>query len=77
MIGINLFEGLWGNFLDDYDEFCKMKDIVFIYCKEVWIWGFCVLGIYDDVFGVELVECFLLECCKIFFVYEEMFEVFD
>ncbi|GAA3326651.1 hypothetical protein GCM10020331_063410 [Ectobacillus funiculus] len=33
MIGINPFEGLWGNFLDDDDNFRKMKEIVPTYRK--------------------------------------------
>ena len=44
MIGINPFEGLWGNFLDDHDEFRKMKDIVPGYRKEAWTAGLKGIG---------------------------------
>ena len=36
MIGINPFEGLWGNFLDDEENFRKMSEIVPMYRKESW-----------------------------------------
>jgi putative hydrolase of the HAD superfamily len=77
MIGINPFEGLWGNFLDDHDEFRKMKDIVPTYRKEAWTRGLRALGIHDDAFGAELAEHFPLERRKTPFVYEETFEVLD
>ncbi|CAI8797463.1 HAD family hydrolase [Priestia megaterium] len=77
MIGINPFEGLWGDFLDDHDEFRKMKDIVPTYRKEAWTRGLRTLGIHDDAFGAELAERFPLERRKTPFVYEETFEVLD
>ncbi|MFL0474402.1 HAD family hydrolase [Priestia sp. 179-F W1.4 NHS] len=77
MIGINPFEGLWGNFLDDHDQFRKMKDIVPTYRKEAWTRGLRALGIHDDAFGAELAERFPLERRKTPFVYEETFEVLD
>ena len=39
MIGINPFEGLWGNFLDDEDNFRKMKEIVPGYRNDSWRQG--------------------------------------
>jgi putative hydrolase of the HAD superfamily len=77
MIGINPFEGLWGNFLDDDDNFRKMKDIVPTYRKEAWTRGLKALGIDDPDFGIELAERFPVERRKNPFVYEESFHVLD
>ncbi len=77
MIGINPFEGLWGNFLDDHDEFRKMKDIVPIYRKEAWTRGLKTLGIDDPEFGYELAERFPAERRKHPFVYDESYQVLD
>ncbi|ADU30503.1 HAD family hydrolase [Evansella cellulosilytica] len=77
MIGINPFEGLWGNFLDDDDNFRKMKDIVPTYRKEAWTRGLNALGIDDPTFGEELAERFPEERKKKPFVYEETFNVLD
>jgi putative hydrolase of the HAD superfamily len=77
MIGINPFEGLWGNFLDDHDEFRKMKDIVPAYRKEAWTRGLKAIGIDDPEFGEELAERFPAERRKLPFVYEESFQVLD
>ncbi|YCA45727.1 HAD family hydrolase [Bacillus sp. JZ8] len=77
MIGINPFEGLWGNFLDDDDNFRKMKDIVPAYRKEAWTQGLKELGIDDEAFGAELAERFPLERRKHPFVYEESFRTLD
>ncbi|MDQ0245534.1 putative hydrolase of the HAD superfamily [Bacillus fengqiuensis] len=77
MIGINPFEGLWGNFLDDEDNFRKMKDIVPAYRKEAWTRGLKALGIDDPEFGAELAERFPAERRNSPFVYDETFNVLD
>lgn len=77
MIGINPFEGLWGNFLDDDDHFRKMKDIVPVYRKEAWTRGLKALGIDDPEFGAELAERFPQERRNSPFVYDETFNVLD
>jgi putative hydrolase of the HAD superfamily len=77
MIGINPFEGLWGNFLDDHDEFRKMKEIVPNYRTDAWTLGLKKLGIDDPVFGYELGERFPEERRKAPFIYEDTFEVLD
>src|ERR1700719_4301865 len=56
MIGINPFEGLWGNFLDDHDDYRKLKEIVPAYRKETWTMGLKKMGIDDPEFGYELGE---------------------
>lgn len=78
MIGINPFEGLWGNFEDDdHEHFRKMKDIVPGYRKEAWTNGLKTMGIDDADFGYELAERFPAERRKLPFVYEETFSVLD
>jgi len=77
MIGINPFEGLWGNFLDDDVNFRKMKEIVPGYRKDAWTKGLKALGIDDPQFGEELAERFPSERRKHPFVYEESFQVLD
>lgn len=77
MIGINPFEGLWGNFLDDHEEFRKMQEIVPGYRKDAWTIGLKRLGVDDSEFGYELAETFPEERKKLPFVYEETFQVLD
>ncbi|MBS4209871.1 HAD family hydrolase [Bacillus sp. FJAT-50079] len=77
MIGINPFEGLWGNFLDDHDTFRIMKEIVPGYRKDAWTKGLQKLGVDDPEFGFELAERFPQERRKLPFVYEESFQVLD
>ncbi|MBP1932071.1 HAD family hydrolase [Ammoniphilus resinae] len=77
MIGINPFEGLWGNFLDDEENFRKMKEIVPNYRKESWTRGLKACGIDDPEFGHELAERFPAERRQKPFVYEESFQVLD
>lgn len=77
MIGINPFEGLWGEFTDDDDNFRKMKEIVPTYRREAWTRGLKALGIDDPEFGYELGERFPQERRKSPFVYEETFRVLD
>jgi len=77
MIGINPFEGLWGNFLDDTDDFRKMAGIVPNYRKEAWTRGLKALGIDDETFGAELAERFPAERRKKPFIYDETFTVLD
>lgn len=77
MIGINPFEGLWGNFLDDHDQFRKMKEIVPAYRKDAWTKGLQTMGINDPDFGYELAERFPQERKNLPFVYEETYNVLD
>jgi putative hydrolase of the HAD superfamily len=77
MIGINPFEGLWGNFLDDQEEFRKMKEIVPTYRKQAWIAGLKAMGVDDPDFGFELGERFPAERRKLSYVYEETFQTLD
>ncbi|MRH44387.1 HAD-IA family hydrolase [Aquibacillus halophilus] len=77
MIGINPFEGLWGNFLDDSDDFRALKKIAPSYRKNAWIKGLLAIGIDDPVFGEKLAEQFPIERQRHPFVYEETFSVLE
>ncbi|MGG3563352.1 HAD family hydrolase [Neobacillus rhizosphaerae] len=77
MIGINPFEGLWGDFLDDTEEFKKMKEIVPTYRKDAWTSGLSAMGLDDPEFGVELAERFPQERRNLPFVYDETFKILD
>jgi putative hydrolase of the HAD superfamily len=77
MIGINPFEGLWGNFLDDTEEFRKLKEVVPLYRKEAWKKGLFGLGIDDEEFAHHLAEQFPEERRRKPFVYEDSFAVLD
>lgn len=57
-IGINPFEGLWGDFPDEGGMFPEMKRIVPEYRKQAWTKGLKDLGIEDEAFGEELGETF-------------------
>lgn len=77
-IGINPFEGLWGDFLDEHDEnFLKMKETVPSYRKESWTRGLNAMGITDSVLGEELSEKFREERKQRPYVYEDTFLVLD
>ncbi|WP_096199682.1 HAD family hydrolase [Bacillus sp. FJAT-45350] len=78
MIGINPFEGLWGDFTDKIDKsFRAMKEIVPTYRKEAWTIGLQKLGIDDPAYGAELGELFPANRRKSPFVYEDTFKVLD
>ena len=58
MIGINPFEGLWGEFPDEGGMFPELRKIVPSYRKDAWTNGLRALGIEDETFGEELGEFF-------------------
>lgn len=77
MIGINPFEGLWGNFSDQGDSFQRLKEIAPVYRKEAWTRGLKDLGIDDPEFGYELAQDFPRKRKEKAFVYEDSFSVLD
>ncbi|MGR3764460.1 HAD family hydrolase [Rossellomorea sp. NS-SX7] len=78
MIGINPFEGLWGDFLDEHHEqFIKMRDIVPAYRERAWTAGLQNLGVDDEEFGKELAERFRTERKNHPFVYPDTFHVLN
>lgn len=77
MIGINPFEGLWGTFDDDHEQFRKMYDIIPNYRKEAWTNGLAALGINDPKFGAQLAELFITKREQHPYVYDETFSVLN
>jgi len=58
MIGINPFEGLWGEFRDEGKGFQQLKEIAPEYRKKAWTEGLKAMGVNDPEFGEELGETF-------------------
>lgn len=78
MIGINPFEGLWGNFTaGEHEMFRKMESIVPDYRREAWTRGLAALGVDDPALGAKLAEQFPAHRRKLPLAYEETFEVLD
>lgn len=78
MIGINPFEGLWGNFTKgELAFFRQMEQLVPSYRKNAWTNGLKVLGIDDEALGERLGEMFAAERRSRPYVYEETFEILD
>ncbi|MCC3373192.1 HAD family hydrolase [Cohnella sp. REN36] len=78
MIGINPFEGLWGNFTaGEHDMFRKMAQIVPGYRREAWTRGLAALGVDNPALGAELAELFPSHRRKLPLVYEETYDVLN
>lgn len=78
MIGINPFEGLWGNFREgEQPEFRRMQELMPGYRSASWTRGLAALGIDDPQLGRLLGEQFPAERRARPYVYEETFEVLD
>ncbi|HZG88482.1 HAD family hydrolase [Paenibacillus sp.] len=78
MIGINPFEGLWGNFREGAaPEFRIMERIAPQYRAESWTRGLRALGVDDPELGAKLGERFPAIRRTLAYVYEETYEVLD
>ncbi|KAB7673171.1 HAD family hydrolase [Bacillus sp. B1-b2] len=77
MIGINPFEGLWGEFVDDHTEFKRMREIAPTYQRDAWTKGLLSLGIDDQELGKQMAEAFPINRKNSPFLYEESFKVLD
>lgn len=77
MIGINPFEGLWGKFQDETEDFRKMKEMVPHYRRDSWTKGLLTLGIDDSEFGAMLAEQFPEERRRHPFIYEDTFSTLE
>ncbi|WP_371068813.1 HAD family hydrolase [Sediminibacillus sp. JSM 1682029] len=77
IIGINPFEGLWGEFTEDDKNFRKMNKLMPTYRKQAWTKGLEAVGIHDPQLGAELAEQFPRERKNSPFTYEETFRVLD
>jgi putative hydrolase of the HAD superfamily len=78
MIGINPFEGLWGDFLEgEHEGFRQLEKVAPTYRKEAWTQGLKALGVDDSSFGAELAETFRSERRNKPLVYDETYKVLD
>lgn len=77
MIGINPFEGLWGEFLEEHDSFPKMRELIPVYRIEAWTKGLLALGIDDPLFGEKLAEAFPAYRKQSPYVFEETYSILD
>jgi len=78
MIGINPFEGLWGNFREGAaPEFRKMESLVPGYRADSWTRGLKALGVDDPALGKRLGERFPAIRRSLAYVYEETYDVLD
>ncbi|TWT16067.1 HAD family hydrolase [Planomicrobium sp. CPCC 101079] len=77
MIGINPFEGLWGTFDDEGEDFQKMKAFAPEYQRKAWTNGLQQIGINDPALGDQLAAYFTEARKSSPFVYEETYRVLD
>ncbi|MCP3741033.1 HAD family hydrolase [Rossellomorea sp. BNER] len=77
LIGINPFEGLWGEFLDEHDFFPKLKEIVPSYRKKAWKNGLLKFEVNDEQLATELANLFINERRSKPYTYEETFKILD
>ncbi|MBQ0137722.1 MAG: HAD family hydrolase [Kurthia sp.] len=77
MIGINPFEGLWGDFDDPTPQFQEMKELVPSYRRDAWTNGLRSYGIEDAALGAYLGEYFVAARKRSPFLYKETFEVLE
>ncbi|WP_309118479.1 HAD family hydrolase [Paenibacillus sp.] len=78
MIGINPFEGLWGNFREgEASEFRTMERLMPKYRADAWTRGLLALGVDDPELGARLGERFPAIRRSLAYLYEETYEVLD
>ena len=77
MIGINPFEGLWGIFDDEGDDFQQMKSFMPEYQREAWIRGLKKIGIDDPELGRKLAAYFPEARKQSPVLYEETLDILD
>ncbi|MFS8631648.1 MAG: HAD family hydrolase, partial [Bacillales bacterium] len=76
-IGIGVFEAMWGEFLDEGENFAKLREIVPDYRKRAWFEGLQALDIEDEQLAEELAKIFPEERKKHVYLFEETIEVLD
>lgn len=76
-IGIGTFEGMWGDFNDEGEDFKKLRETVPAYRKQAWQSGLEDLDIEDEELAESLAKTFPEERKKHIFLYDETLEVLD
>ncbi len=77
MIGINPFEGFWGKFRDDTEDFKKLAAIVPQYRIDSWTEGLKALGVDDPELGAKLADLFPTIRRTKHYVYDETYSILD
>lgn len=77
MIGINPFEGLWGTFDDEGDDFQEMKALIPEYQREAWTRGLKGIGIDNSELGQKLAAYFPEARKQSPILYEESLEILE
>jgi len=78
MIGINPFEGLWGDFREgEAPEFRALERLAPKYRSDAWTRGLSAVGVNDPALGAKLGERFPAIRRSLAYVYEETYEVLD
>lgn len=76
-IGIGTFEGMWGEFKDEGENFKLLRETVPVYRKQAWLQGLHDLEIEDEVLAEELAVLFPEERKKHIYLYDETIEVLN
>lgn len=76
-IGIGTFEGMWGEFKDEGEDFKKLRETVPQYRKQAWLNGLQELDIEEEQLAEELATTFPEERKKHIYLYEETIEILD
>src|SRR5690606_9654885 len=76
-IGINPFEGLWGTFEDEGEEFKGLHKIISEYQHAAWRKGLEELDVIDEQFANELAEAFPTYRKQFPFVYKDTFAILE
>jgi|SRR5690625_2867067 len=76
-IGIGTFEGMWGEFQDEGEDFKKLRETVPVYRKQAWLAGLQDMDIEDEDLAEELAKTFPEERKKHVYLYDETLEILD
>ncbi len=76
-IGINPFEGLWGEFDDAGEQFQNMKRLMPAYRRTAWTNALKKSGIENDLLAEQLSEYFPAMRRRNPFIYEETFQILN
>ncbi|MEI3607426.1 HAD family hydrolase [Pseudogracilibacillus sp. SE30717A] len=76
-IGIGTFEGMWGEFQDEGEDFKRLRETAPKYRKQAWLQALQDLDIEDEKLAEELAITFPEERKKHVYLYEETLEILD
>lgn len=76
-IGIGTFEGMWGEFKDEGENFQLLRETVPTYRKQAWLKALKDVEIDDEALAEKLAKMFPEERKKHIYLYEETLEVLD